>query len=169
MLDNPPMTRLMKVVQRRWRQSTGLFLSRTDQAAETRPPASASVPVENRCHPRVPVTPTHVQVTDGCLCATAEIGNISPCGICLRNLPETLYRDAERLTVFSSDNPGLPVLHIKPRWERTDWSGKTIGAAIVNAPELWQIFFIHAASQARGHEASMQLAGRPPVHRSESA
>ncbi|WP_310601320.1 hypothetical protein [Desulfobulbus sp.] len=136
----PPISRLMRAMQRRWRQSTGL-------PADEDLAASVPPPVENRCHPRIPIKATLVRVTDGCLCATAEIDNISPVGICLRNLPEPLYRDAESLTVFSSDNPGLPVLHIKPRWERTDWKGKIIGATIVNVSESWQLFFIHAAGR----------------------
>jgi len=103
--------------------------------------------VDQRRHPRIPLADTTVQVTDGCLFATALIENISPCGICLRNLPEQLYRSAGQLTVFSSDNPGIPILHIQPRWENTNWSGKTIGAAILNASETWKLFFIHAAGR----------------------
>lgn len=102
---------------------------------------------EKRRHPRIGLTDTSVHVTDGCLCATAHLANISPAGICLCNLPEQLYRSANRLTIFSSDNPGLPVLHIEPRWERTGWKGKTIGAAIVNAPRTWRLFFFRTASQ----------------------
>ena len=100
---------------------------------------------DQRRHPRIQLADITVQVTDGCLFATALIENISPCGICLRNLPEQLYRSAGQLTVFSSDNPGIPILHIQPRWENTSWSGKTIGAAILNASETWRLFFLHAA------------------------
>jgi len=102
---------------------------------------------DQRLHPRIQLADTTVQVTDGCLFATALIENISPCGICLRNLPEPLYRSAGQLTVFSSDNPGIPILHIQPRWENTNWSGKTIGAAILNASETWRLFFMHAAGR----------------------
>ena len=145
--DKPRIARLMRAVQQRWRQSTGLLHPRTDRPADDALSASAPPSVDNRCHLRIPIKTTLVRVTDGCLCATAEIDNISLLGICLRNLPEPFYRDAESLTVFSSDNPGLPVLHIKPRWERTDWKGKTIGASIVNASESWHLFFLRTASQ----------------------
>lgn len=110
--------------------------------------AGAALPEEEkRRHPRIGLTATSVHVTDGCLCATADLANISPAGICLCKLPEQLYRSASRLTIYSSDNPGLPVLHIEPRWERTGWNGKTIGAAIVNAPRTWRLFFFRTARQ----------------------
>lgn len=144
--DQPPFARLMQVV-RQWRQSADLLLLRPEQTVDANPAAPAAPQVENRHHFRVPVQSTQVRVTDGCLCATAEIDNISPVGICLRHLPEQLYHDAERLTVFSSDNPGLPVLHIKPRWERIERDGKTIGATIDNASESWQLFFTRTAGQ----------------------
>ena len=145
--DNSLIYRLIQATKQRWRRSIDPSLPQTDLPAPHDLAPSVPPPVDNRSHPRIPVKATSVQVTDGCLCATAKIDNISPLGICLRNLPEPLYRDAKSLTVFSSDNPGLPILHIKPRWERTDWEGKTIGAVIINAPEAWQLFFSRIASQ----------------------
>ena len=145
--NEPRIARVIRAMQRHWRQSTGLLHPRTDQPGHDKLATSASTPVDNRSHLRIPIKAALVRVTDGCLCAMAEIENISPVGICLRNLPEPFYRNAENLTVFSSDNPGLPVLHIKPRWERTDWGGKTIGATIVNASESWHLFFTRTASQ----------------------
>ena len=140
----PPIRRLLREMRRQWRRSVGSLLTRTGRTAGTAQ-STAAVPVEKRRHRRIPLKNTLVRVTDGCLCATAEIGDISPCGICLRNLPEQLYHGAGRLTVFSSDDPGLPVLHIAPRWQRTGWRGKTIGAAIVDVPEAWHLFFVRAA------------------------
>jgi hypothetical protein len=71
--------------------------------------------------------------------------NISPTGLCLRNIPEQLYTNAEELTVFSSVNPGLPILQIAPRWQKTGLDGKTIGAVILNATDTWRLFFVHNA------------------------
>jgi hypothetical protein len=102
---------------------------------------------DKRRYPRINLTETSVQVTDGCLFATALIDNISLCGICLRNLPEQLYRSARQLTIFSSDNPGIPILHIQPKWESTGWEGKTIGASILNTSETWKLFFVHTAGR----------------------
>lgn len=112
---------------------------------------------DKRRHPRVNLAETTVQVTDGCLFATALIDNISLCGICLRNLPEQLYRSARRLTVYSCDNPGIPILHIQPQWETTGWDGKTIGASILNTSETWRLFFVHTAGR---------LKACPPLRRS---
>lgn len=102
---------------------------------------------EQRRHPRVPLQDVIVQVTDGCLFATAVLDNISPGGLCLNNLPEQLYNHGSALTVYSTSNPGLPVLHIQPRWQKSGWNGKTIGAAILNATDAWRLFFVHTASQ----------------------
>ncbi len=103
---------------------------------------------DQRQHPRVALRDTPVHVTDGCLFATCVLENISPTGLCLCNLPEQLYKNAGKLTVFSSDNPGLPVLQVEPRWQKTGWSGKTIGAVILNTTDAWRLFFVHTAGQA---------------------
>jgi hypothetical protein len=102
---------------------------------------------DKRRHPRVTLHNITVHVTDGCLFATAMLENISPNGICLCNLPEQLYKNAGKLTVFSSDNPGLPVLQIEPRWQKSGWGGKTIGAVILNTTDAWRLFFVHTAGQ----------------------
>jgi hypothetical protein len=100
---------------------------------------------DQRQSPRIPLRDTPVHVTDGCLFATATMENISPTGLCLRNIPEQLYTNAEELTVFSSVNPGLPILQIAPRWQKTGLDGKTIGAVILNATDTWRLFFVHNA------------------------
>lgn len=102
---------------------------------------------ELRCHPRVPLRNVTVHVTDGCLFATATMENISPNGLCLSSLPEQLYNHGGGLTVYSSNNPGLPVLQIQPRWQKNGWNGKTIGASIIDVTEAWRLFFVHTASQ----------------------
>lgn len=106
-----------------------------------------SMASDQRQHPRVALQNTTVYVTDGCLFATAMLENISQTGICLCNLPEQLYKNAGQLTVFSSDNPGLPVLQIEPRWQKIGWRGKTIGGTILNATDAWRLFFVHTAGQ----------------------
>jgi len=102
---------------------------------------------EQRRHPRISLTGVPVHVTDGCLFANALIGNISASGLCLRNLPDQLYRGAGRLTVFSSDDPGMPVVQIEPRWQSITWGGKTIGAAVVDNPNTWKCYFVHTAER----------------------
>ena len=147
----PLLRRLLRELQQRWLAAADSPAVRTDPDRETTETGqSTPVPAaaDNRRQPRVPLKNTSVHVTDGCLCTPALIDNISPSGICLCNLPEQLYRSASQLTVFSNDNPGLPVLHIEPRWQRTDWGGKTIGAVILNGSDSWRLFFVHAASQA---------------------
>jgi hypothetical protein len=143
----PPMKRLLRAVRRRWLGGAGSRLPLNDQEKATGYTDLSPSIQDKRRQPRIALKDTSVRVTDGCLCATARLDNISPNGICLSDLPEQLYRSAGRLTVFSSDNPGLPVLHIEPRWQQTGWGGKTIGAAILNVSETWQLFFVHAASR----------------------
>lgn len=129
------------------------LLGPTQSALPSRSPANNAIPDpasktgDKRRHPRVALDNITVHVTDGCLFATAMLKDISPNGLCLCNLPEQLYDNAGKLTVFSSDNPGLPVLQIEPRWQQTGWGGKTIGAVILNATDAWRLFFVHTAGQ----------------------
>lgn len=143
----PPLKQLLRVVLRRWMLSAGPLFSRANPRTALGQSMPTPINADKRSQPRIHLKDTTVQVTDGCLCAIAQIDNISPSGICLCNLPDQLYRSAGQLTVFSNDNPGLPVLHIEPRWEHKGRSGKSIGAAILNASGTWRLFFIHAASQ----------------------
>lgn len=146
-----PSARIACALQLLMRWSQGIVRAMTSSGATIgtatatggRRPGSA----DQRHHPRIPLHDITVHVTDGCLFATATLGNISLDGLCLCNLPEQLYNHSGELTVFSSDDPGLPVLQIKPRWQKTGWNGKTIGAAILNATDAWRLFFVHTASQ----------------------
>lgn len=104
--------------------------------------------VDKRVEGRTQIPPVKVRVTDGCLSAAAVIDNISAQGLCLRNLPEQLFCDACRLTVFSSSDPAIPVIHIQPRWSRTDWSGKTMGAFILDTPETWHRYYSRSTARS---------------------
>lgn len=142
-----PLQRLFRAIgRRRLTRATAPLFSRFNPAHRDEGKGHQHLAAaDKRRHSRICLADTTVKVTDGCLFATALIDNISPRGICLRNLPEQLYRSAGQLTVFSSDNPGIPILHIQPRWENTGWGGKTIGTAILNASGTWRLFFVHAA------------------------
>jgi len=142
-----PLKRLFRAIGRLLTKATSTvhrFVSLRKNISEDRLRLLAA---DKRQNHRVPLVDTTVHVTDGCLFATALIDNISLCGICLCNLPEQLYRSARELTVFSSDNPGMPILHIQPKWENTGWDGKTIGATILNSSETWRLFFVHTSSR----------------------
>jgi hypothetical protein len=129
--------------------ATITFLSKFPPQADRTGNQAAGIPVprEQRQHPRISLVGVQVHVTDGCLFANALIDNISAGGLCLRNLPEQLYRGSGQLTVFSSDDPGFPVVQIEPRWESITWAGKTIGATVVNNPITWKCFFVHTAER----------------------
>jgi hypothetical protein len=141
-----PLKRLFCAIKRLLTQSAATLLPRFaslhNNGSAARPRLTGA---DKRLNPRIHLANTRVHVTDGCLFATALIDNISLCGICLCNLPEQLYQSARQLTVFSSENPGIPILHIQPKWEYTDWDGKTIGATILNTSETWNLFFAHTS------------------------
>jgi hypothetical protein len=143
-----PLKRFFRAIKRLLTQSTGTilpsFASIHKNSSEDRQRLAGA---DKRLNPRIHLADTTVHVTDGCLFATALIDNISLCGICLCNLPEQLYQSARQLTVFSNDNPGIPILHIQPKWEDTGWNGKTIGARILNTSETWRLFLVHASSR----------------------
>ncbi len=109
---------------------------------------------DKRQHPRIRLNGATVHVTDGCFCTTAQIENVSPDGLCLCNLPEQLYRNAEHLTIFSNGNPAMPTLHIKPCWQAVGWNGKSIGAIILNTPETWRFFVGRAAGRSARKETA---------------
>jgi hypothetical protein len=143
-----PLNRLFRAVRHLLTQCTGTFLPRFASIHKnSREDRQRLATVDKRKNPRIHLAETTVHVTDGCLFATALIDNISLCGICLCNLPEQLYRSARQLTVFSSENPGMPILHIQPQWEDTSWDGKTIGATILNTSETWRLFLVQASSR----------------------
>ncbi|WP_153306656.1 hypothetical protein [Desulfogranum japonicum] len=96
--------------------------------------------MEKRAHERIPLPNTTINVTDGYIFCTALLDNISAYGVCLKNLPDTLYRNSENLTLFSQTGDELPVLHVRPQWERKEHSGKRIGARILNSSEKWLSF-----------------------------
>lgn len=144
----PPLHKLWRAFRKLLTRPTApVALDHLNQANHEISGSKHLTAADKRQHPRINLTETTVQVTDGCLFATALIDNISLCGICLRNLPEQLYRSARQLTVYSSDNPGIPILHIQPKWETTGWDGKTIGASILNTSEPWSLFLVHTAGQ----------------------
>ena len=149
---NPSAARIAGALLHLVRWSKGVLRAVTSRPGATVDSAGTmesqrSGSADQRRHPRIALNDITVHVTDGCLFATASLDNISSAGICLCNLPEQLYKNAGELTVFSSENPGLPVLHIAPRWQKTEWNGKTIGATILNATDAWRLFFVHTASQ----------------------
>ena len=140
-----PSARIAGTLLQLVRWSQGVLRAMTSSPVATVDSAGAidgqrSGSADQRRHPRIPLNDITVHVTDGCLFATASLDHISPNGICL-------YNHTDELTVFSSDNPGLPVLHIAPRWQKTGWNGKTIGATVLNATDSWRLFFVHTASQ----------------------
>lgn len=145
-----PLRGLARAVCRWWQESVFGFPAWSDRPTDNGPPAPLPSSPDKRRHLRIALSATTVRVTDGCMFATARMENISPDGLCLGNLPEQLFRSPGRLTVFSSDNPGLPVLHVEPRWQRTGRGGKTMGATILNATESWRVFFVHTASRMQG-------------------
>lgn len=141
-----PLKRLLHAVRRLLTPTGGTFAQRFASLCTNGSDGRQHLTTaDQRKNPRIHLADTTVHVTDGCLFATALIDNISLYGICLCNLPEQLYRSPRQLTVFSSEKPGLPILHIEPKWEDTNWEGKTIGAAILNTSETWRLFFAHTA------------------------
>ncbi len=121
----------------------------TGQSSHTEIPSTRDREKDKRRHPRIKIASTTISVTDGCIFSTAVVENISEFGICLKDLPEPLYKNADILTIFSNDDKTIPTLRIKPKWERTvERRGKTIGAAIVEISDEWSSFFENSGKLA---------------------
>ena len=142
-----PLKRLFQAVRRLLTPTASFLLRFASIYKDGNEDRQRLTAADKRKDPRIHLADTTVHVTDGCLFAAALVDNISLCGICLSNLPEQMYRSARQLTVFSNDNPGIPILHIQPQWEYTDWGGKTIGATILNTSETWRLFLVQASSR----------------------
>ncbi|WP_028583334.1 hypothetical protein [Desulfogranum mediterraneum] len=95
---------------------------------------------DKRRSSRIAVSPLSVNVTDGCIFCVALLDNISSKGVCLKELPNRLYRDTEILTLFSHDQGQIPLLHVQPRWQSQGSNGKKIGASIINPGAAWESF-----------------------------
>ncbi|PIE55711.1 MAG: hypothetical protein CSA34_08035 [Desulfobulbus propionicus] len=91
-----------------------------------------------RRYKRVDVNSTSVNVTDGYIFCTGQLANISGVGACLKQLPCSLDREAERITVFINDAGFQPVLHLQPVWSEDSVSGKVLGGLIKNTPDNWK-------------------------------
>lgn len=100
--------------------------------------------IDKRQHARINLSGTMVNVTDGCIFCTALVDNVSTVGICLSKLPESLYKKADSLTIFSSNNDRMPTIHVQPKWEKSRQHGKTLGAIIVDVSEEWTTFLTNS-------------------------
>ena len=81
-------------------------------------------------------------VSDGHGSFSGSINNLSRSGLCLRDLPVTLDRNAKRLSVVVSGHGKTFRLLAVPRWTEESGYRKNIGVEIVNAPWGWTEFIM---------------------------
>lgn len=141
--------RLLRLINQGCRRITMglLVLLRTSAGHNGKQTERIQLAKEKRQSPRIYLTETPVHVTNGCLSAHALLDNISADGICLRNLSEQIFNDSVLLTVFSNDDPAMPVVQIEPRWAKIRWDGTIIGGAVIGSTHAWRCYFVHTAER----------------------
>ena len=95
---------------------------------------------EKRIGKRVNMADIRVDVSDGFNQLTGLACNISKMGICIKGLPEKVFKQAEQLAVIVENKGEQFSLEVTPRWEIIKESSKRIGAKIESAPVGWLEF-----------------------------
>ncbi len=85
---------------------------------------------ERRRYPRAEIGGAVVRVAGTDECCAANVSNISKLGICLRNLPQALLAEAEKLNVIVNTQAGNFTMLVKPIWQRSHDSGYLVGAEV---------------------------------------
>lgn len=96
--------------------------------------------LEQRKEPRIFIDSLEVNITDGRILSTAWMTNISKRGVCLEQVPTSLYLKQDCLTIYSNKHKTLPTIHIHPKWQTKDLRDKTIGGVLMATSKEWVSF-----------------------------
>jgi len=94
--------------------------------------------INKRKHPRVDSKTLSIDISDGIGVSSGGAVDISRFGMCLINLSKRISRDSNLYTVVASTNDGRVFkFKVRPKWEETGLSSKTLGVEIENPPSRW--------------------------------
>jgi hypothetical protein len=94
-------------------------------------------PENKRHNQRVPVEDVPVFLQDDHVTCRGTMCNISYNGICLGEIPTSLFQEAKNLTIWFEEAGQRIALQVKPKWETTGTTKKKIGAKIMSPPAGW--------------------------------
>ena len=94
--------------------------------------------INKRKHHRVDSTHLSIDISDGVGVSSGGAVDISRIGMCLVNLSKRIRRDSELYTVVATTSDGRVFkFKVRPRWEETGLSSKTLGVEIENPSTKW--------------------------------
>jgi len=97
--------------------------------------------IDKRKHPRVDLNYLSIDISDGFGSCSAGAVDISRSGMALVNLSKRLGRDSDNYTVVATTRDGRVFkFDVRPKWEETGLSSKSVGVEIVNPPTKWTEF-----------------------------
>ncbi len=94
--------------------------------------------VEHRTRPRVRLEGGKACIDEDCDCCKAYVSNISNSGICLRNIPSSMYLETSPVRVVLKTRQKDYTVLARPRWKRLAGKGFVIGAEIERIPDGWK-------------------------------
>ena len=94
--------------------------------------------INKRKHPRMESTQISIDISDGVGVSSGGAVDISRFGMCLVNLSKRLRKDSDNYTVVATTNDGKVFkFKVRPKWEETGMSSRTLGVEIENVPSKW--------------------------------
>ena len=95
---------------------------------------------EKRNHLRVVVEEMTADVSDGDHSCTGIVCNISKLGIGLMDLPETIIKKADKLSLIIRKEGVHYPMYLIPQWSDKNGSKVAMGGELENVPEDWGNF-----------------------------
>jgi hypothetical protein len=96
--------------------------------------------MEKRNYPRIPLRNLTVDASDGIGFSQGKISDISKFGVCMIDLPESFYGEANRMTAIITGRGKYFKMTVRPRWSTTDGVSQSVGAEIIDPPSSWTNF-----------------------------
>ena len=94
--------------------------------------------INKRKHYRIDSKTLSIDISDGIGVSSGSAVDISRFGMCLVNLSKRISRDSDNYTVVATTNDGkIFKFKVRPKWEQSGLSSKTLGVEIENPPGKW--------------------------------
>jgi hypothetical protein len=94
--------------------------------------------INKRKHHRVDSKTLSIDISDGIGVSSGGAVDISRFGMCLVNLSKRISKDSDNYTVVATTIDGkIFKFKVRPKWEQSGLSSKTLGVEIENPPSKW--------------------------------
>lgn len=105
-----------------------------------------------RKHPRMETSRLSIDISDGIGVSSGGAVDISRYGMCLVNLSKRLRKDSNNYTVVvTTDDGRIFKFKVRPKWEETGLSSRSLGVEIENVPGKW-IEYVRSLEPGAGEE-----------------